>query len=234
MFLQRRELDSARSHFETALKIRARTAAPYYNFGGALIENSLAAILAQKGLINESISHYDKAISMRPDYGDPYLNLGNLLFQQGRIDDAMAQWEKALGTQPHDAAFHALLGDAFLRAGSQKVAIAEYERAAQISAQDPLGRNNLAWLLATSPDASIRDGNRAIELAKEAVRLSRGKDPNYLRTLAAAFAEAGHFGEAKETARQALQAAERRSNSTLANSLRDEIALYELDLPFHK
>ena len=126
LFLQRRELDSARSHFETALKIRARTAAPYYNFGGALIENSLAAILAQRGLINESISHHQKAISMRPDYGDPYLNLGNLLFQQGRIDDAMAQWEKALRTQPHDAAFHALLGDAFLRAGSQKVAIAEY------------------------------------------------------------------------------------------------------------
>jgi tetratricopeptide (TPR) repeat protein len=234
LFLQRRELDSARSHFETALKIRARTTAPYYNFGGALIENSLAAILDQKGLINESINHYDKAISMRPDYGDPYLNLGNLLFQQGRIDDAMAQWEKALGTQPNDAAFHALLGNAFLRAGSQKVAITEYERAAQLSAQDPLGRNNLAWLLATSPDASIRDGNRAIELAKEAVRLSRGKDPNYLRTLAAAFAEAGHFGEAKETARQALQAAERRSDSALTNALRDEIALYELGLPYHK
>jgi len=41
-------MDSARSHFETALKIRARTAAPYYNFGGALIENSLAAILAKE------------------------------------------------------------------------------------------------------------------------------------------------------------------------------------------
>jgi len=103
-----------------------------------------------------------------------------------------------------------------------------------MSAQDPLGRNNLAWLLATSPDASIRDGNRAIELAKEAVRLSRSKDPNYLRTLAAAFAEAGHFGEAKETARQALQEAEGRSNSTLANALQDEIALYDLGLPYHK
>jgi len=234
LFLQRRELDSARSHFETALKIRTRTAAPYYNSGGALIENSLAAILAQKGLTNESIGHYDKAISMRPDYGDPYLNLGNVLFQQGRIGDAMAQWEKALGTQPHDAAFHALLGDAFLRAGSQSVAIAEYERAARISAQDLLSRNNLAWLLATSPDASIRDGNRAMELAKEAVQLSRGKDPNYLRTLAAAYAEAGHFGEAKETARQALQGAELRGNSTLVNALRDEMALYELDLPYHK
>ncbi len=234
LLLRRGDLDSAAWHFETALKIRARTSAAYYNFGGALIENSLAAILAQKGLINEAISHYDKAISMRPDYGDPYLNLGNLLFQRGQIGDAIAQWEKALGTLPHDAAFHALLGDAFLRAGSQKVAIAEYEHAARISVQDPLGRNNLAWLLATSSDASIRDGNRAMELAKQAVRLSHGKDPNYLRTLAAAFAEAGHFSEAKETARQALQAAEVQGNSNLVNALRDEMTLYELDMPYHK
>src|SRR5262249_19871703 len=74
LFLQRGELDSALSHYETALKIRARSAAPYYNFGGALIENSLPAILAQRGRIDEAITHYNKAISMRPNYGDPYLN----------------------------------------------------------------------------------------------------------------------------------------------------------------
>lgn len=232
--LQRGDLDGALSHFEMALNIRARTAAAYYNFGGALIENSVAAILAKKGQINEAIPHYDKAINMRPAYGDPYLNFGNVLFQQGQIGEALAQWEKALGTEPHDATFHAMLGDAFLRAGSQKIAIAEYDRAIRISARDALGRNNLAWLLATSSDASIRDGNRAIELAKQAVRLSRGKDPNYLRTLAAAFAENGSFSEAKETAQQALQEAEKRSNATLANTLRDELALYELGLPYHQ
>jgi hypothetical protein len=71
-----------------------------------------------------------------------------------------------------------------------------------------------------------------MESAKQAVRLSRGKDPNYLRTFAAACAEGGRFAEAKETARQAFP--ERRSNSTLANALQDEIALYELGLPDHK
>jgi hypothetical protein len=51
---------------------------------------------------------------------------------------------------------------------------------------------------------------------------------------AAACAEGGRFAEAKETARQAFPAPERRSNSTLANALQDEIALYELGLPYHK
>jgi tetratricopeptide (TPR) repeat protein len=234
LFLQRGELDRAISQFEAALEIRSRNAAAHYNFGGALIENSLANALARKGLLSEAIGHYVRAIKLRPDYGDPYLNLGTVLFEQGQIHDAIAQWHRAVATQPNDAGFHTALGDAFLKGELQKEAIAEYEHAARISSQDPLACNNLAWLLATSSDASIRDGDRAIELAKQAVRLSRGKDPNYLRTLAAACAESGRFAEAKETARQALQGAERRSNSTLANALRDEIALYELGLRYHK
>jgi protein O-mannosyl-transferase len=234
LFLQRGELDSAISQFEAALEIRSRNAAAHYNFGGALIENSLANAQARKGLLGEAISHYERAIKLRPDYGDPYLNLGTVLFEQGQIRDAIAQWQSALATQPNDAGFHTALGDAFLKGGLQKEAIGEYEHAARISSKDPLARNNLAWLLATSSDPSIRDGDRAIEFAKQTVRLARGKDPTYLRTLAAAYAESGRFAEAKETAREALQAAERRSDSTLANALRDEIALYELGLPYHK
>ena len=234
LFLERHELGKAIPHFETALRIRSRNAAAYYNFGSALIENSLASLLAQKGQSSEAINHYEKAMRLRPGYGDPYLNLGNILSQQGRITEAIAQWRKAVETQPKDARFHTILGDAFLKTGLDKDAIAEYEHAARISAQDPVARNNLAWLLATSPDASIRNGNRAIEFARQAVQLSRGKDANYLRTLAAAFAESGRFDEAKETAHQALEAAEKRSNSNLANAVRDEIALYELGLPYHK
>jgi tetratricopeptide (TPR) repeat protein len=234
LFFQRGELDSAISHFETALQIRSRNTATHYNFGGALIENDLANALARKGLLSEAVEHYEKAVKLRPDYGDPYLNLGTVLFEQGRIGEAIDQWRKAGATQPGDVDFHTALGNTFLKRGFQKDAIAEYEHAARISGQDPVARNSLAWLLATSSDASIRDGNRAIELAKQAIRLSRGKDPNYLRTFAAACAETGRFAEAKDTARQALEAAESRGNSALANALRDEIALYELGLPYHK
>ena len=234
LFLQRGELDSAISHFETALMIRSRNAAAHYNLGEALVENNLANALARKGLLDEAISHYEKAVKLRPDYGDPYFNLGSVLFQHGRTDEAIAQWQKALATQPNDAGFHTVLGNAFLKKGLQKDAIAEYEHAARISRQDPMARNNLAWLLATSSDASIRNGPKAMELAKQAVQLSGGKDPNYLRTFAAACAETGRFAEAKETAQQALQAAQNQGNSTLANTIRDEIALYELALPYHK
>jgi Flp pilus assembly protein TadD len=234
LVMQRGDFDSAVSHFETALRIRSHNSAAHYNFGSALIENSLASILKQKGRLNEAVDHYQNAMRLRPGYGDPYLNLGTLLFQQGQMSDAMAQWQKAHATLPKDGRFHTALADAFLGAGLQKDAIAEYEYAARISAQDPLPRNKLAWLLATSSNASIRDGNRAVELANEAVRLSHGKDPNDLRTLAAACAESGRFVEAEETARRAFRAAELLHNRTLVNALRDEIALYELGLPCHR
>jgi len=234
LFLQRGDLDNAISHFETTLQISSRNSAAHYNAGGALIENNLAAVLARKGRLNEAVDHYHNAMRLRPGYGDPYLNLGNLLFQQGRMRDAMAQWQKAHATLPKDARFHTALADAFLGAGLQKEAIAEYEYATRISAQDPLPRNKLAWILATSSDASIRDGSRAVELAKEAVRLSHGKDPNYLRTLAAACAESGRFAEAEETAQRAFRAAELLENRALVSALRDEIALYELGLPYHR
>ena len=60
----------------------------------------------------------------------------------------------------------------------------------------------MAWLLATSPEASLRDGARAVELAQRAVRLTGGREPDALDTLAAAYAEAGRFAEAVETAEQ--------------------------------
>jgi tetratricopeptide (TPR) repeat protein len=233
-FLQRGDVSTAISRFEKALQIRSRNNSAHYNSGSALIENTLAAVLAQKGRLNEAIDHCHNAIKLRPGYGDPYLNLGNALFLQGRIEDAITQWQQAHATESKDARFHTALADAFLKARLLKEAIAEYEYAAEISPQDPLPRNNLAWFLATSSDASIRDGNRAMELANQAVRLSDGKDPTYLRTLAAAYAETGQFAEAQKTATRALREAEFRGNSSLGNALRDEIALYELGLPVHR
>src|SRR5437667_9996520 len=61
-FLERGDLDSAISHFETALQIRSRNRAANYNFGSAPIENNLANLLAQKGRLNEAVDHYHNAI----------------------------------------------------------------------------------------------------------------------------------------------------------------------------
>jgi len=231
LFLLRNEPDSAISHFEAALEIRSHNTAAHYNLGGALIENNLGTALARKGRLAEASSHYEKAVKLRPDYGDPYFNLGSVLFQQGRTDEAIAQWQKALATQPNDAGFHTALGGAFFKKGLHKNAIAEYEHATRIFPRDFVARNNLAWLLATSSDSSLRDGKRAIELAEQTVQLSNGKDPNYLRTLAAAYSEAGRFSEAIAVAQRAAALATIQGKTDVADRLKKDLVSYQEQAP---
>jgi Flp pilus assembly protein TadD len=94
-------------------------------------------------------------------------------------------------------------------------------------------QNNLAWLLATCPQASLRNGNQAVELAQRANQITGANNPNFLCTLAAAYAEAGRFTEAVESAQRALQLAGAQSNTALANDIRSEMNLYQAGVPFH-
>ena len=220
------ELDKAIAHFEAALRIRSRKLDPHYNVGSAFVRMNLADALARKGQPNEAMVHYEEAIRLQPNYADAYYNRGNVLFAEGRIDEAMVDWEKTLQIQPNDADAHTCIGNALLRKGSFKEAIAHYEKARALAPGDPHSRNNIAWVLATSSDGSIRDGVKAVEFAQEAVQLSSGRDPNFVRTLAAAYAESSRFSEAVAAAQQAITIAAMQGKTGLANTLREEIALY--------
>jgi tetratricopeptide (TPR) repeat protein len=59
-----------------------------------------------------------------------------------------------------------------------------------------LGLNNLAWLMTTCPDRSVRDYEEAIALAERAVELAP-EEGNYWNTLAAALYEARRTEEAE-------------------------------------
>jgi hypothetical protein len=87
-------------------------------------------------------------------------------------------------------------------------------------------------VLATSPDASVRNGAKAVDLAQRAARLSGARNPWILGTLAAADAEAGQFPEAVATARQALELASPQANTSLVRLLQTQIKLYQAGSPF--
>jgi protein O-mannosyl-transferase len=226
LFLRKGELDKAISHFQSALDIRSRNTATHYSFGAALIQNNLGNALARKYLWDEAIGHFQEAVRLRPDYADAYFNLGSVLFQQGRIGESITQWQQALAIRPRDAEAHRDLATALRKQGKLKEAISEYEQALNIVPDDSVALNNLAWILATSSDSSMRDGARAVMLAVKAVQTSGGRDPNFVRTLAAARAEAGQFAEAATTAEAAKTLASTQSKPELASRLEAEIALY--------
>jgi tetratricopeptide (TPR) repeat protein len=232
--VDRGELDKAMSHFEAASKIRSGKLDPHYNMGTAFVEMNLGDALARKGQPDEAMVHFEQAIKLQPDYAEAYYNRGNVLYAKGRIDEAITDFEKTLQIQPNDADAHTGLGNALLRKGALKQAIAHYHEAMVLAPQDPHSRSNLAWVLATSSDASIRDGAKAVELAQQAVSLSGGREPLFLRALAAAYAETGRFSDAITLTQQAVVIAGTQGKTSLANLLEEDVLLYRENVPLRR
>ena len=153
---------------------------------------NLADGSARKGESDEAMVHYQEAINLNRIMEMLYYNRGNLLLAKGKIDDAIADWEKTLQLQPNDADAHTCLGNALLRKGSLNEAIAHYETALALAPEDPRSRNNLAWILATSSVmAKSAMPAKQSSLPSKQLRFQGGKNTQFLRTLAAAYAESG-------------------------------------------
>jgi tetratricopeptide (TPR) repeat protein len=92
--------------------------------------------------------------------------------------------------------------------------------------------NAMAWLLATCPDESVRNGAEAVRLAEAVCDRTGHDEPAYLDTLAAAYAERGDYGRAAETARQAESLARERDDTALAEEILFRLDEYLKDRPY--
>jgi Flp pilus assembly protein TadD len=193
--------------------------------------DNLGAVLRQKGRMDEAISEFQKALRIQPNDADSHNNLGTVLRQKGKIDEAISEYRLALQTNPALAEAHYNLGIAFLQKGDTAQAISEYQEALRIDPANTKVQNNLAWLLATCADASLRNGDQAVELARQANEPSAGTDPVILDTLAAALAEAGRFDDAARTAEKALELARVAGQQDLVKELNGELKRYAAGLP---
>jgi hypothetical protein len=84
-------------------------------------------------------------------------------------------------------------------------AITHYEDAERLDPMFPWSANNLAWLLATCPEESLRDGRRSVELARRAMAVPRVEVPDFVNTLAAAHAANGDFDAAVRLCRRSIE-----------------------------
>ena len=218
-------VDDAIAHYQEALAVRPDYAEASCNLADALLS---------KGDMDGAITHFRTCVAVLPNHTEAQYNLASALLRKGRFDEAIIHYEKALELLPGNADAHANLGSALLAKGRIAEAIGQYKEALTLAPENVAAQSNLAWLLATSPDSSLRNGPKAVLLAEQASRSSGGKRPLVLRILAAAYAEAGRFSEARATAHEALQAADDQGNSALSDFLRKEIALYESGQPYHK
>ena len=225
VLLQTGQFDDAIVHFRQALESKPDFAGAEANLGNALF---------QTGRVANAIVHYERAVEIQPGYAKAHANLANALLQTGRAREAVAHLQTAVALQPDYAIAHANLGSALLVTGAAQDAIPHFQRAIDLQPRLSAAQNNLAWILATHPDATLRDGPRAVALARQASETAADKNATILRTLAAAYAEAGRFPEAAQTAQRAVALAEAQTDTVLAEAVRAQLALYQSGFPFHE
>eukprot|EP00913_Durusdinium_trenchii_P023312 g21890.t1 len=172
--------------------------------------NNLGFLYARTGKIPKAVTSIQQAIKIRETLAekDPtdtryntqlsvsYINLGRVHTDAGKTDEALACFNRGVELNPKEGFGY------FFRAKTQRLrhqfqaAQRDYEAAIRHAPNNALFLNAMAWMLATCPDQNIRDGQRAIELARKACQLSRWRKGSYVGTLAAAYAEAGDFKQA--------------------------------------
>jgi tetratricopeptide (TPR) repeat protein len=249
-------LDEAIVQFRKALEIMPDSAAACYNLASALarkgnLEEAIAQYraalklnpgfvearyylckaLLRTGDMDGAMARFEEKPGMSPDPVVRWNNFGKDFEQREDWEEAIMCYRQAIKINARSADAFANLGMACLKKGATKQAIDAWQEALAINPGQINVQNNLAWVLATAPDKSLRNGAQAVALATQASQRSGGANPVMLHTLAVAYAEEGGYGLAAATARRALELALAQKNDALAAALQQEIRLYEANPP---
>src|SRR5207248_243701 len=140
------------------------------------------------------IKDYTEAIRLMPQFTDAYINRGYARLNQQDYEEAIKDFDEAIRLNPRPSAYFGR-GDACWARKDYAEAIKTYDEGVRLDPTNTRACFNLAWLLATVPKEDLRDGRRAIELAKKARDQSEGSSGWESAVLAAAYAEVGQFAE---------------------------------------
>jgi tetratricopeptide (TPR) repeat protein len=219
------KLDAAADYYRQILKLKPDLYTPRRYLGN---------IFVAQGKPDQAIPQLLVAAKIRPQDADTRVVLGVALLANNRIDEATVQFQEAAKLQPTNAIAHyqlALIHQGRKEAGA---AISCYRQALQAQPDWPESLNNLAWLLAVNRDAALRNGPEAVTLAERACRLTGYKEPLFVGTLAAAYAEAGRFPEAVNSAESARRLALAAGQTDLAQKNEGLLKLYRAGQAYHE
>ena len=152
--------------------------------------------------------------------------------EQRKFPEAVEALKKALEIYPEHINARYNLGLALWSLGKTEHAVQEYRKIVSVKPNWATAANSLAWILATDRKKKIRNGIEAIRWARVACKGDGRKNPEYLDTLAAAYAEAGHFAEAVRTARESLNLARSAADTDLAEEVEKRLQLYRAEKAF--
>jgi tetratricopeptide (TPR) repeat protein len=216
-------LAEAAEHYQAALALNPKL---------ALTHNNLGILLVQKGEPVRGTVHLREALRLNPTNSETQFNLALALNQQARWEEAAAFFSKVMDSRPAEAKAHAQFAMALAHLKRTREAMAQYAAALLLQPDLPNALDGLAWILSTANDPAFRNGPEAVRMAERAAELTGRKDPARLKTLAAAYAEAGRFEEATAALKAAEDLAAEAQREELARDCRGMSEQFRLSKPW--
>jgi tetratricopeptide (TPR) repeat protein len=210
----RGKLDEAIAHYRRAIELEPTSAQAYNNLGAALVEcaktgrqsavsfpNGYSNRDASSGnaILNEAVNFWQRALALKPDFVEAYVNLGNALRVAKRADEATKYLQRALDLRPNYAHAYSALGLALLEQDKLDEAEAANARALELAPELPEIHNNLAL--------ALREQDKLVEAAASSKR-ALALNPNFAEgwsTLAICQAEQGQFADAAASYQRAVE-----------------------------
>jgi len=219
------DFSGALTHYAEAVRLDSNAVVAF---------TSLAGDLSARGKSDEAMRYYLEALHFNPADAEAHYHLGLEWLQHGRMDEAIASLREAVRLEPDLADAHFQLATALVNRRAISEAILQYHETLRLNPESLLALNNLAWILATHPEAQFRNGPEAVQLAERACELTSYQQTVFVGTLAAACAEAGRFDDAVATAQKACALASGRGEPGLLQKNRELLALYQAHQPYRE
>jgi tetratricopeptide (TPR) repeat protein len=160
-------------------------------------------------------------------------------WQSKQIKPALRTLDQVIRANSSSWEAYRLRGEIYLGQGEHLEATVAYEKALRLMpdtaspAQKSNLLNNYAWILSTSPEDKVRDGERALELGLKACEMTDFAEAHLVSTLAAAYAEIGDFEKAVEYAKKAVELGEKEESEQI-EQLREELKSYQERKPWRE
>jgi tetratricopeptide (TPR) repeat protein len=222
-FYKEKKIDESIDYYKRAVEADPCQAKVYSN---------LATALENKGRFDEAIILHKKALQISPDFVDLRIKFGAALVRSGKLAEAVKEYEKILLIQPQNAIVHEYLGKVFFQQGKFKDAIAHLEESLRLKPNEAEYMNDLAWALTIKINSGVYNPGKAIRLAQRACELTNYKKPELLDTLAAAYAAAGDYDKAIETAEKALELCQSPKQETMKKEIQSRLVLFKAGKPY--
>lgn len=188
IYLKMKNEDRALADYDAAIRDDPANAGAYVNRGD---------VLGRRRMREKAIADYATALRLNPNQAEAYHNRALEYLKIGDVDSAIRDLDAAIELKPDLCESYLKRATAYARKGDIARQLADLETVANTETHcQEAALNSLAWLRATSPDAAVRDGRRAIELATQVCERGQWSNPSPIDTLAAAYAEAGDFDNA--------------------------------------